>query len=337
MEALKKTTGMAGYQTKDNDIPKLPSTLSDHPSLVGIIRLPFCSVISETTNISLPYYDQTNKRWQMVTQSVDMATKIQNITMEDGSFTISKNDITDFYPYTYYVLTDGETEPLILKPQYMKSTSSIKGKFALSNQPIERYYVEGYKGDYTGNIYNITNLNQMFLPCATNEGTNYLNANANTIMQNRKNSVANTVLSTVGSIADIGISTLTANQFGVANGFSSLANTINGINHIKSIDSRNNDLMLVPNSISSFGTPSTRNAFDNNKVRLLKYTINDNYKNKVLNYVRRYGYKYNNYNTINHKNYRGYIKIISPVIDSKIDNTHIYKIKQIFERGVYIE
>ena len=273
----------------------------------------------------------------MIEQSVQMANKITSVGVEDTTFTIPKSSITDFYPYTYYVLTDGECDPLILKPQYMPNTTSIKGKFALSNQPVERYFINGYKGDYTGNIYNITNLNQMFLPTATNEGSNYLNANANTIMQNRKNSVSNTMLTSVGSAIGVVGSALTGNPFGVAQSMSSLGSTISGINNIKSIDTRNKDVLLTPNSISSFGTPSTRNAFNNNSVRLLKYTISDQFKYKINTYVSRFGYKYSNFAYINHKTYKGYLKMVNPNLDTKIDNIHINKIIEILERGVYFE
>ena len=95
--------------------------------------------------------------------------------------------------------------------------------------------------------------------------------------------------------------------------------------------------MLTPNSISSFGTPSTRDKFDNNKVRLLKYTVTDKVKNKINSFCDRYGNKYNNYGVIDIKSYKGYIKFISPNIDSNIDNIHINKLKSILERGVYCE
>ena len=72
-------------------------------------------------------------------------------------------------------------------------------------------------------------------------------------------------------------------------------------------------------------------------MRVLKYTVKDNVKNKVNSFIERYGNKFNNYDTIDIKSYKGYIKFIQPNIDSKIDNMHINKIIEILERGVYIE
>ncbi|MGL6104806.1 hypothetical protein [Romboutsia sp.] len=330
---LQKMTGTGGFQI---NIPHLPTTLSDHPSLVGIIRLPFCNTFSQKSDITLPIY--VENKWKMVTQIVELATEITQITFEDTPFTVPKTNITDFYPYTYYVLTDGECEPLVMHPQYMPSQCTIKGRYALSHQPIERYFIEGYKGDNNGSVYNITNLNQMMLPTATNEGTNYMNANANTIMQNRKSTVTSNIMSAISGVGQtIGAGATMGPGAGIGVGLNSVANSINGLNEIKNIDARNQDTLLTPNSISSFGTPSSRIAFDCDSVKVIKYSIKDNVKNKINNFVNRYGNKYNNYDTIDIKNYKGYIKFISPDIDGKIDNIYTDKIISILERGVFIE
>lgn len=334
MDISVTTTETGGYHR--SVVPSLPSSLSDHPSLVGIIRLPFCSVFEEETDINLPVLQDNT--WKMITQKVNMSTEIDQITVEDVNFTIPKNNITDFYPYTYYVLTDGECDPLIMHPQYMPSTCSVIGKYALSHQPIERYFIRGYKGDENGSVYNITNINQMMLPTATNEGINYMSANANTISQSRKNAITGNVLSAVSNIGATVGAMATGNVMGALSiGASGIANSINGLNQVKSIDARNKDTMLTPNSISSFGTPSSRTAFDTNTVRVLKYSVNDKVKNKVNNFVKRYGNKYNNYGDIDLKTYKGYIKFTSPDIDGCIDNMYVQKIISILERGIYIE
>lgn len=306
----------------------MPKTLSDHPSLVGIVRFPNCSYTTDEIPVPLVIKD-TEGKFLSLRQMVDMATKITGTDKTSSPISIPKSKITDFYPYTYYVLTDGESEPLIMHPQYMPSSLTIKGKFALSHQPIERYYPVSYKGDNDGTVYNITNLNQMMLPTATNEGISYMNANANTIMQNRKSQVTGNVLNGIGALASAITNPMTIG-YGVQT-------VINGINSIKETDARNKDSMLTPNTISSFGTPSTRKAFNTDNVRLLRYSVKDNVKQKINNFIKRYGNKYNNYATIDLKTYKGYIKFISPDIDSKIDNVYINKLQQILERGIYIE
>lgn len=309
---------------------QIPSTLSDHPQLVGIVRFPNCVVTTQEVVVPLVIKDTETNKYKSMRQAVEMASSIKGGNVESNSITVSKNKVTDFFPYTYYVLTDGECEPLILYPQYLPTSFSIKGKFALSHAPIERYYPSSYKGDTTGNVYNITNTSQMMLPTSSNEGVSYMNANANAIETQRGNKFFQNVISGVGIVA----SGLMGN-FGGALG--STASLTSGIMSLKESDARNKDIEMTPNSISSFGTPSTRNSFNTDKVSLLKYTVNDNIKNKVENFCLRYGNKYNNFGVIDLKTYKGYIKYISPDINSKIDNIYIDKIREIFERGVFIE
>ena len=315
---------------------KFPQSLSDHPSLIGIMRMPKGEV--ETISMVIPYIEEKDGKFTQRGQEVQMATAIYGEDKTSGAYSIPKSNITDFYPYSYYVLTDGEAEPLIMQPQYMPASVIVKGKFALSHQPVERYYVVGYRGDNEGRVYNITNVNQMMLPTGTNEGMQFLNANANTIAQTRNNQVTGNVLNGVSSTVGVIGSFATGNVLGAVNGLvGGVSSVINGLNAVKETDARNKDTMLTPTTISSFGTPSTRQTFNTDSVRLIRYTVKDSVKNKVNNFVARYGNKYNNYAEIDLKNYKGYVKFISPDIDSSIDNIYINKIISILERGVFIE
>lgn len=309
---------------------EIPKTLSDHPQLVGIVRFPRCNITTQEVIIPLVIKTTTDNKYKSLRQVVDMATTINGADVESAAIQVPKSKVTDFYPYTYFVLTDGETDPLIMYPQYLPGSFTIKGKFALSHSPIERYYPSSYKGDTSGNVYNITNTSQMMLPTSSNEGVAYMNAIANAMETQRSNSVIQNVISGVGMIA----SGLMGNANGVLGGAAGLTS---GIMNLRESDARIKDVQMTPNSISSFGTPSTRKSFNTDKVRVLKYTVNDNIKNKVENFCLRYGNKFNNYDTIDIKNYKGFIKFISPDVDSKIDNIHINKIISILERGVYIE
>ena len=309
---------------------EIPKTLSDHPQLVGIVRFLSCNITTQEVIIPLVIKTTTDNKYMSLRQVVNMATSITGADVESAAIQVPKSKVTDFYPYTYFVLTDGETDPLIMYPQYLPGTFTIKGKFALSHSPIERYYPSSYKGDTSGNVYNITNTSQMMLPTSSNEGVAYMNANANAMETQRSNSVIQNVISGVGMIA----SGLMGNANGVLGGAAGLTS---GIMNLRESDARIKDIQMTPNSISSFGTPSTRKSFNTDKVRVLKYTVNDNIKNKVENFCLRYGNKFNNYDTIDIKNYKGFIKFISPDVDSKIDNIHINKIISILERGVYIE
>ena len=269
---------------------------------------------------------------------VQTAIDILPVDKISGSYMVAKNKITDFYPYTYYVLTDNESEPLIMYPQYLPNSFTVKGKFSLSHTPIERYYPSSYKGDTTGNVYNITNTSIMMLPYANNKGVEYMTNNANVIKGSRENTIIGNILNGVTAVGGMLTSIKSGNLFGVGESLlNGITNGVNGYLNIKQMDARNKDVMLTPSSISSYGTPSSRQAFGTNKVRILKYTIDNKNKNKIENFVKRYGNKFNNYATINLKEYKGYLKMCNVDIDSKLDNEVIQQISAILERGVFIE
>lgn len=315
----------------------IPNVLSDHPSLVGIIRMPKCTFKENSAKI--PILSYTGSNWVSYTQPLPLAEWIKSGSDESVSYSVSKSKTTDFYPYTYYLLTDGECDPLLLQPQFLPSSFTIKGKYACSNQPIERYYPSNYKGSTDGTIYNITNVNQMMLPTATNEGIEYMTSNSNAMSASKyKQNMA----MTLGGVSTLGTATLAAASgvgipmiAGILS--SGYIGTVAAVNSIKEQNARQQDTLLTPTTISNWGTPSTRNIFGTNSVRLVKYTVRDEVKNKIENFVSRFGNKYNNYATINHLTYKGYVKFNSPDIDTGIDNIYIQQIKQILERGIYIE
>ena len=271
---------------------------------------------------------------------------VTEVNGEGDSYTLSnpldKEDICDFYPYTFYVLTDGEAPPLCLQPQFMPDIVTVESVVALSHTPLERYYVKGYKGDTYGRIYNVTNSSCLMLPTGKNAGMETIIANANQIQQQRTSMINNVLMSGVnimgmGMINQMNTSSLNSSGYDLSsyanqsvNSLNTLVSTVDGV---KQNMARLKDIELTPSSIASYGTPSSRNQFGNFTVRLIKYTIQDKYKQRIRNFINRYGNKYNNYATINLKNYKGFIKFNSPDIDSKIDNIYINKIREILERG----
>lgn len=318
----------------DNDYDQeiFYSHLLDHPALVGIIAMPNCSYTKANFYIPMVKIEgDTIIKTGIGVQN--LVTNITSNTIGSGSVSVPKGTITDMYPYTYYAITDGETEPLILYPQYTNGSVSVQGKVALSHTPVERYFPSYYKGSTNGSIYNITNSSVMMLPVGANGGIETLTANANQFEQQKKSMYANVLMGVVAT--GVGVAT---GGVGLAVGATMGAQTmLSSYNTIKENIARNTDLELTPTSIKSYGTPSTRKAFNTNSVRVVKYTIQDKYKNRLNNYIDRYGNKFNNYATINLRNYKGYIKFNGADVDGAIDSIYINKIIDVLERGVYIE
>ena len=333
-------------------MPYLNEYLSDHPSLVGIIRFPNCSYTTQEINIPVVTKNESTGVWYQKLIPTTIAKTITPISVESEVYNIAKDEATDFYPYTYYVLTDGECEPLIMHPQYLPKELTIKGKFALSNTPVERYYPSKYKSDTTGNIYNITNTNIMTLPTATNEGMAYLNANSNLLATTGQN------LNTQGSYGGaqlllgaglLGSGLLTGNAplavGGISAATAGLGSYFSGVNSLSSTYqtahqamASNRDKLMTPPSLSSFGNPSTRRAFTTDNVKILKCAIDNNQKEKVREFYAMYGYKYNRRaSNFDFKSYTGYLKANSIVIGGGIDNMFKNKITEILSNGTYIE
>lgn len=312
-----------------SDMTLFLSNINCHPSLVGIVRFPSHTTIT-TSNTTIPFLHVVNGALSKDNMGAKVATTINTTSITSSVITVSKSKITDFFPYTYYVLSDGETNPLTMQPQYLPTSFTVKGVFANSHSPSERFYPSSYKGDTTGNIYNITNANAMMLPTGKNTGLEQTQASFYSLQAEKKSSITNSLLG-VGLAVGGAIG---GNPLAIASG---VATATSGVMNIINTMSRYKDLELTPSSISSFGTPSSRDKFNTKYVKVLKYTITENQKSKVNAFVNRFGNKFNNYGYFNITDYKGFIKLAQPNILGGIDNSFKNRIISTLERGVYFE
>ena len=275
------------------------------------------------------------------------------------------------YPYTYFLITDYMNEPLLVKPQLVYNTdnkliikietTAISGRY--------RLYVENNKNDSSGKLEGITNnmtyqlpvsstaYSQFYATSMSSFNTNVSNSliendmtlrqNTNTATLNTKQSEFNAGLSAIASI-------LTGNLTGaVSNGVSliqqqekldNFLNNLNEQNRVKEneiISSKNakiNDLLNTPNSIKTSGNDSIFNMMINNrKIDVIKYTITPQYKKRINNYFKRYGYAFNDYaipNIHSRKNFNFLKCSVCHLISETIPREHQEEIKQIFESGI---
>lgn len=275
------------------------------------------------------------------------------------------------YPYTYFLITDYMNEPLLVKPQLVYNTdnkliikietTAISGRY--------RLYVENNKNDSSGKLEGIINnmtyqlpvtssaYSQFYATSMSSFNTNVSNSliendmtlrqNTNTATLNAKQSEFNSALSGIASL-------LTGNLVGaVSNGVSliqqqekldNLINNLNEQNRVKEneiISSKNakiNDLLNTPNSIKTAGNDSVFNLMLNNrKIDVIKYSITPQYKKRINNYFKRYGYAFNDYAIpdIYSRHDYNFIKCsVCYLISETIPREHIEEIKQIFESGI---
>lgn len=309
------------------------NNLKSLPNLIGIIR--FTNVTYSTYTLEVPFLKVVDNEVIRTSTVALMASNIQGSVTTGTSISIPKNNIFDFYPYTYYVITDDESNELILKPQYLSNSLGVNGLTAPSTQPVERYYPTSYKNSTDGKTYYIENKSLSMLPVGTNNGIETLTSGYATYNYNNVTTSLNAVTSGFNAISDFTQGLSQGNLIGAT---TSAANQIiSGMSSIFSQIARNTDVKLTPDSVKSLGTPNTRQKFNTKHVRILKYTIQDKYKNKIQSFINAYGNKYNDYDVIDHLTYKGYIEYRDIDIDSKIDNQFINTLITIFEGGVHIE
>ena len=275
------------------------------------------------------------------------------------------------YPYTYFIITDYMNEPLLIKPQLVYNTdnklivkietTAISGRY--------RLYVENNKNDRNGKLEGIINNLTYQLPVSSsaysqfyassmssfnNNVGNSLLENDMTLRQNTNTATLNTKQSEFNSGLSAIASLLTGNLGGVvSNGVSliqqqeKLDNLISNLNEqtrfkeneiISSKNAKINDLLNTPNSIKTAGNDSIFNLTVNNrKIDVIKYTITPQYKKRINNYFKRYGYAFNDFavpDIYSRQNYN-FLKCSScQLISDTIPREHQEEIKAIFESGV---
>ena len=275
------------------------------------------------------------------------------------------------YPYTYYLITDYMNEPLLVKPQLVYNTDSkliikiettaISGRY--------RLYVKNNKNDTDGKLEGITNNMTYQLPVTSsaysqfyatsmssfnNNVSNALIENDMTLRQNTNTATLNTKQTEFNAALSGIASLLTGNLGGaVSSGVSliqqqeKLGNLINNLNEqnkvkeneiISSKNAKINDLLNTPNSIKTAGNDSIFNMMINNrKIDVIKYTITPQYKRRINNYFKRYGYAFNDYAVpdIYSRHDYNFLKCsVCHLISETIPREHQEEIKQIFESGI---
>ena len=187
------------------------------------------------------------------TPSVYRITDNENIEKtllnENLELSVSSEPILNYYPYRYLMLYDGFNQPLIIKPQYLKTKKvHIKVKTNVNQNSKYILYANGYKGDYCGNLEGIVNdvpllvpvtssaysqfwatssaqFNQNFINTSIENQTSY-NHNTQNMELQYNQSVTNNTISGVSNALSSIASIFSLNFAGSVNGLGGVANNI---------------------------------------------------------------------------------------------------------------
>lgn len=188
------------------------------------------------------------------------------------------------FPFRYFMITDYINNPLIVKPE-LCDNHTLKLRVKATNVASEskyNLYVEGYKGDYNGNLNGMVNNNPLMLPVLSNAYSQFLatssasfnQGNINAMMENdltlkqglasnklnyEQNTIGN-ILGGAGSAIGAVASLFTGNALGVANGAMGIVQS--GINqHFNSLSNNlANSQLKQRNKLSNFEVSSMANA-----------------------------------------------------------------------------
>lgn len=252
------------------------------------------------------------------------------------------------------------------------SVLSSEGKYCI--------YVYNYKGDGDGNIEGMCSSTPMLLPVTSSAYSQFLATSSSSFNQGVSNALlendvtlrqrtqqnalgyernqTNTIMNGIMS----GLSALTGNLVGGASGaFNATYNyqmnkrqnaldnhqayesaITNEHNIVAMKNAKVNDLLNTPNSIKTAGNDMLFNlSLSNQHVDLLEYRCNITYWNQAQEYFKRYGYKVNDWRSlnglINTRLHYNYIKTsVCNISSGKIPVEYLEEIKSIFNEGLTI-
>lgn len=237
----------------------------------------------------------------------------------------------NYFPYTFYKLTDHKGNAQTIKPEYCPSPAV--NRLAGFGTPIkQRFWVTNYQGGINTDDLSIVNNTNSSLPVSNDAYGSYLMGNAN-----QDASIAmNGWLSIIGSGLNSGVS-------GAASGNAlSLAltpvNMLNsGFQRMSSINAKRQDIRNQPPSIvGGSGNPSFEIQDNNDGVWIEKWTVNDTQANILSDFFNRYGYQINRVKVPNFKGRNGFnfVKTTDCIVTGGIPMEDLVQIKQMFNNGV---
>lgn len=273
--------------------------------------------------LNLYELDKTNLNDEMFTPIFNTwMTPILNINNLKNMYYESK---LYTYPYQYLQLSDNQTNPLIVKNEFLSEDSKIKVVQSVGVTAKLKVYVDNYCGD-TGKFYNLTNATINELPLMSDAYISYLSQSKATATTG----VAINTIAGVGSLA-----------FGIATGGLGLVAGL-GVAGSIGMDIANQmlqkqDLKQTPDNVRVAGNNAEFDILDNNfKITKSLFTIKEEFYKRIFNYLYHYGYACNNFKTPDLKSryYFNYIKTIGVVIKTGIDNVYKQQLEDIYNNGV---
>ena len=272
--------------------------------------------------------------------------------------------LLNMFPYTYYTIHDGFNEPLMIKANFLDNDNiEVKVRTGLNTGSKYCIYVRGYKNDYHGWLQGLINNNPILAPVTsdmysnwwTSSSAQFVESNNLARAQNHINYSQQDTNNTFNTISNTASSLLSIANGNVASGVINTGlNLAGGLINNRQINENyafnNYSIEMTANAVKKDYEKSPRGMISNgndlifnqqmagNEVSIVKWSMTNYNRGKVIRFLKRYGYPVNDYifnPKINTRKSWNFIKMTKcGVKGSEVPREHLEEIKSIFERGV---
>lgn len=228
------------------------------------------------------------------------------------------------YPYSYTKVTDMRGNEFDIKNEYITGQSlkfSVRGSIAPQNKVA--YEVVNYK-DKTNLLSGIINNNVSSMAIIDDYTAAYLQGNQNTLMTGAS---VNAISSVVGSIGNLA----------VGNVAGAIGSGVGGIVEIMNLNAKMKDIENHPPNLRNQGNNYNFDfANQYTGIRVIKYTVTDEYKNTLTDYFKMFGYKVNRVKipNLHTRQSWNYVKTVDCTIVGNMPQDDLNSIKQMFNKGI---
>jgi hypothetical protein len=246
------------------------------------------------------------------------------------------------FPYTVTMLTDLKGNVLELKNEYINGNDiniTVKGSLGTANKVS--YQVTNYLMDQQMSYNSQVSLQNSLIcnepsdvPIITDLLAAYLQGNRNSIQAQKNAIVSNAVFGTVfGAVGGLG-----RGPVGVAKaGVEGVEEINSAYQQIAMMNAKQKDIAATPPSMQGMGG-NTSYSYGNNLhgVYIIKKQITSEYREKLKDFFKMYGYKIGELKTpsLKTRQHFNYIQTIGCFLTGSIPQDAIVQLQNIFDRGV---
>lgn len=262
----------------------------------------------------------------------------------EGYNTVTEGKLLMF-PYTLIELQDLRGNKTVYKNEYINGTTlqiDILGSLGFNNKTsynVHNYLTGTIDDDIIKNKVThekaLINDEPNDVPIMTDLLSAYLQGNRN-VIQNQKNSI---LFNGAMGLASAGVGVAAGGAFGPMMAMQGIGEVANTAFAIAGLNAKQQDIANTPPSLAKMGA-NTYFDYGNRLtgIWIIKKQITAEYRKKLTDYFKAYGYKVNELKLPNIKTRESfnYVQTVGANIKGNIPNDDLFKLKAIFDNGVTI-